>query len=300
MPPITTDDLATFDECPRKYLYSFWETPRLSLATVLNEALRVALLSGEPMDAHNHLLARAANPGLAITTTDIYASAVHHAKLIELIAAYLLASEGPWQPAPVVNVGNHQYQPLSFLRPACMRRVVLCSRWDDARKLEEINSWRTAGDMAATNLPMIINAISIGSAVKGFRPTVWTRGWEHKTSKSIRFRRRMAESDGTPKQFDAAWRPVKREVSPRSNEEWLGFMQADEAFEDVVHTVTVDRVHSTVREELALALNEVAVATPRMRRSQCFKLTPCPLMRLCYASPPTSPAEVGWAQAQKF
>lgn len=292
MATITTEDLATWDECPRKQLFSLYEPPRLSIATVLNESLRVGLLAGSPIDARNHLMSRAASPGLAITADDIYSAACHHAALIEIIVAYLLTGEGAWLPAPTATLGNHTYQPLSYLMPDHrLRRIVLASRWDKQRELEELHSWRTVGDVAATGRPMLINAITIGQATKGFRWTVWTRGFSHRTSKTIRVRRLKEDAE-----FDSAWRRISRESSSKSVNDWLGFMQSDNAFEGVVNSARVDNVAESTKGELPRTLDKVAEGEDLPRRSQCFKLSPCPFAKLCYASPPTSPWLMGWQQ----
>jgi hypothetical protein len=280
MPPITTDDLATWDECPRKAIYTNWETPRISLATALNESLHIGLRTGKAIEARNHLMARAAEPGLAITAMDIYAAAVHHSALIEVVVAYLLAGEGAWKPTPTVKINGHEYQPLSYLRGNQLRRVVLCSRWDALREKEETSSWRTLGDVAATGLPMLINAIVIGSANKqGFRPSVWTIGYAHKTSKDYRVQRRTENRDGTGHAFNAEWKEFKRELSGRKAEEWLKIMQSDEAFGDVVHSTTVDLPYAGIRDEMAQMLDGVArresiSAKERLLQTLPLALTP--------------------------
>src|SRR4051812_27196073 len=101
---ISTEDLALFDACPRLQLFSLYEPPRVTLATVLTEALRIGLLSGKADKAKNHVMLRAADPGLAISAHDIYNIAVHHASLIEVIVQYLLADEGAWIAARAIKV----------------------------------------------------------------------------------------------------------------------------------------------------------------------------------------------------
>jgi hypothetical protein len=293
---MTTEDIATFDECSRKYVYSSWQTPRISLATALNDSLRIGLLSGKPELAKNHLMQLAAEPGLAISTSDIYGAAVHHAALIEIITAYLLADGEAWQPAPVVRVGWHSYQPLSFIRPACLRRVVLCSRWDQQRALEETHSWRTVADSAALGLPMLINAIVIGSASKGLRPSVWTRGYSHPVSKDLRIKSIAKGGEN----FNSNWRRVYREQSSRSPSEWLKLMQADNAFEEVVHSVSVDIPGKAAHDQMISMMNAITSTTiGEMRRSSCFKQSTCANAILCYHPDSPTPSEVGWKQKEK-
>lgn len=292
---VTTEDLAVYDECARKYVYSAWQTPRASLATALNDSLRIGLLSGDPVKAKNHLMQLAAEPGLAITATDVYAAAVQHAALIEVVTAYLLGSEGAWQEAPVTDIGGHEYKPLSFVRPACLRRVVLCSRWDMQRQLEETHSWRTVGDSAALGLPMLINAIVIGSATKGIRPSVWTRGYSHPVSKDLRIK--SINKDG--ENFNSNWRRVYREQSSRTSAEWLKLMQGDNAFEGVVESVSVGMPTYRAHEQMKAMMDEIIGTKGEMRRSQCFKQSTCPMAILCHRDQPVTPEEAGWAPSQR-
>lgn len=288
---ITTEDISLHDECERKRLYSLWQTPRISLAQALNDSLRIGLLKGDPALAKNHLMQLAAEPGLAISGVDVYAVAVHHSSLIELIVAYLLASEGPWKAAPSTSIGDHTFQPLSYARPACLRRVVLCSRWDAQRQLEETHSWRTVADSAALGLPMLINAIVIGSAVKGLRPSVWTRAFQHPVAKDLRIKSKMKDGEN----FNSNWRRVYREQSSRSPADWLKLMQSDNAFEDVVHSVSIPLPPARSHEELKGMLDEIATTTVgKMRRSACFKQSTCPMVNLCYHPDSPTPEIAGW------
>jgi hypothetical protein len=288
---ITTEDIAIFDECSKKYVFSAWQTPRISLATALNDSLRVGLLSGDPAAAKNHLMHTAAEPGLAVSTPSIYDCAVHHAALIELITTYLLAGEGAWKAAPVVTINGRSYQPLSFVRPACLRRVVLCSRWDQQRALEETHSWRTVADSAALGLPMLINAIVIGSATKGLRPSVWTRGYSHPVSKDLRIKSKMKDGEN----FNSNWRRVYREQSSRTPAEWLHLMQADNAFDDVVQSVSVGLPTHKVHEQMKEMMDSIATTTVgEMRRSQCFKVSTCPYSVCCHSADSITPELAGW------
>jgi hypothetical protein len=288
---ITTEDIALWDECERKRLYSLYQTPRVSLAQALNDSLRIGLLSGKPELAKNHLMQLAADPGLAISGVSVYEVAVHHSALIELIVAYLLADEGKWKAAPKVNVGGHEFQPLSYARPACLRRVVLCSRWDQQRALEETHSWRTVADSAALGLPMLINAIVIGSATKGLRPSVWTRAFQHPVAKDLRIKSVAKNGEN----FNQNWRRVLRESSSKSPTEWLKLMQTDNAFEDVVHSTSINLPTHLAYEQLKEMMDQISVTTEgKMRRSSCFKQSTCPMAILCFNPDSPTPEIAGW------
>lgn len=297
---ISSEDLALFDACPKLQQFSHWEPPRLPLATVLNESLRVGLLEGSPESAKNHFMERAASPGLALTGYDIYAIAIHHAALIEIIVHYLLAGEGPWKPAPILALGEHRYKPMSYLVPdGRLRRVVLCSKWDSLRKREEEVSWRTLGDIAATARPMLINAISIGSALKGFRPSVWTRTYQHPVAMTYRIQ--ALKDDG----FNENWKRIYRESSPyRADcQGWLTLMQKDKAFDGVVNSTVVDLPSGgkELSEQMGRMLDSIAAkGEGEMRRANCFKLSPCVYAGCCYAETATSPASVGWGAKKRL
>lgn len=291
---ITTEYISNFDACNRLAIYAKFDTPRISLATVLNEALRIGLLSGNPVAAKTHLMQRAANPGLAIYGSNVYSSAVHHSALIELIVTYLLAGEGAWKSAPAVEVGPHQYQPLSYLLPDHrLRRIILCSQWNEQRRLEEVNSWRTLGDIIATNRPMLINAIVIGAAASGFRPSVWSRAYEHPVHRGLRVRS-IAKEDG----FNNNWRKVYRESSAKSCQDWLTIMQNDNAFADTVFSTVVDTPHISAQADFPRLLDGVASGRDEMRRSHCFRQSTCPYVYCCHHDVPVTPAEAGWREKE--
>lgn len=289
---MTTEDVVAFDECSRKYVFGAYQTPRISLATALNESLRVGLLAGSPSAAKDHLMQLAAEPGLAVSTTDIYGAAVHHSRLIEIIVHYLLNDGEKWHPCPAATVGAHTFQPMSYLMPdQRLRRVVLCSKWDEQRRLEETHGWRTLADTASTGRPMLINAIAIGSATKGFRPSAWTRAYEHPVARNLRVK---SVTEG--KDFNSNWRKIYREQSSKSCQDWLAIMQADNAFEGIVHSLTVDIPTNAVFEDLSERLTAMRNLTGngRMRRSACFRAASCVYAGCCYSAPPFTPADAGW------
>lgn len=285
---ITSDDVANFDACARHALYSLYAPPRIPLSFALNQSLRIGLLSGDPKLAKNHLMELAAEPGLALSVPSVYDCALHHAHLIEIITTYLLAGEGAWIPSPIIDIKGHQFQPLSYTRPTALRRIVLCSRWDLAREMEERNSWRSLADQSALGLPMLINAISIGSTINGgFRPSVWTRGFSHPVSRDLRIQSKAVKGG-----FNENWRKVYRESSGHSPEEWLKLMQTDGAFEGVVNSVSIDLPPKHIHSEFVSLLDGFSSNSTTPRRSNCYRLTPCIHVGLCADN--LTPADAGW------
>lgn len=295
----TTEDIYTFDDCHRKFAWSSFEPPRISIATALNESLRIGLLSGDPLAAKNHLMQRAAEPGFNLWAIDVYSIAVHHANLIELITHYLLAGDGPWKAAEGVTVDSHPFTPLSYLLPDNrLRRVILCSKWDSLRQQEEVTSWRTIADIISTGRPMLLNAISIGSAIKGFRPSPWTRAYEHPVARHLRIQ--PSSADNRVKDFNSNWRRIYRESTSKSCAEWLQLMQADKAFDDIVHSVNVEVPPDgqAIYAQMSKMMDSMSQIEPNgeMRRSSCYKIIPCIYSPCCHHSTPTTPSLMGWKQ----
>src|SRR6185437_7622943 len=174
-----TSDFELFDSCERKFVWEKqWTYPRVALADALYRSLDAGLTAGNPARAKENLLEIAAQPGLGITAWNVYDIAVHHAYMLEVITHYLLAGDGPWTPADPVPFDQDTYQPLSYQLPdGRLRRVILCSWWDEMRKAEEIASWRTVADIVATGRSILLNAVSIGQMKAGWRQTPWTRSY---------------------------------------------------------------------------------------------------------------------------
>lgn len=294
---IDTESIYLLDECSRRLAWNWAEPPRTSLAAALNDALRVGLLSGSPESARDHLMERAANPGFNLSTTSLYDTAIHHAALIEVITAYLLGKDGPWKPADPTTLANHPYTPLSYQMPdGRLRRVILCSKWDDLRAKEEATSWRTVADICTLAQPMLLNAISIGSMAKGFRPSVWTKCWEHPVSRIQRVRPIVAEK------FNDRWQTFYRERTNQSPANWLLMMQNDQAFEGVVNSLEVaipPDAASTLRqmEKMAGEINQLGV-DGEMRRSSCYKIIPCVFSPLCHSPERLTPISAMWPSRQ--
>ena len=293
---ITTEDLFRHDQCNRLETWSLgFELPRIPLGEALNRSLRIGLLSGKPEKAYASLMEIAANPGLDVTARNVYDIAEHHACLLETVTTYLLGSEGPWKPAGAVTCG-FDFQPLSYqMEDGRLRRVILCSSWSPLRETEERASWWTVGDTAATGRPMLINVIVIGQSVHGFRPSPWTQAFVHPENGILRIRRKPSEKTGPNPKFTDNWKKVYRENTDHKAIDWLGFMQKDDAFEGVVHYLTVEP-WGDVLEDMARMAKEIGEGKTTMRRSACYRYAPCPMAGLCHAPKPLTPEGSNWAR----
>jgi len=274
---VNTELVVLHDECPRKATWSAkHKLPAIPLAEAMHKALRAGLIAGDGTKARETLLTIAADPGLDIQAWNLYDIAVHHAALMEIITAYLTA-EGAWIPAGE-GLGSF------FMTDGRLRRVVLCSAWNPVRELEERHSWRTVADTTFTNRPMVINAIVIGQSVKGFRSSPWTRGYIHPENGLLRIKRIATEKTGPNPKFTENWKKVFREQTDHKPLDWLTMMQKDQAFEGVVQTLHCDvpKDRKGVLEDLARIEREIGEKSETMRRSSCFRLSPCAFYRACH------------------
>lgn len=282
---IDTSDIARHDACPRFQTWSSqFELPRVPLAEALHLALREGLLAGVPSRASTALMALASSPGLDIEGRNVYDVAQHHASLLEVICAYLLAGEGAWNPCGAVE----DFQPMSFLmNDGRLRRVVLCSAWSPLREADERHSWWTVADTVITGRPMLLNAIVIGQSRSGFRLSPWTTGFIHPENATMRIKKKEGR-------FTENWKRVYREATDYRTDGWLRLMQQDNAFEDIVHSVTVEVPPQ--RKAILSEISQVrhALGSLTMRRSNCFRYGICPMFRLCHHPSKMNPEIAGW------
>ncbi len=291
---MTTEDFVEHDICARKRTWGARYRPfRVSLNWALNDSLYAALAGNDPKLGSERLLSWAANPGIDLSVSDVYSPVVHHSKLVELLATYILAIEKCSVP-PALDLKWGQFQPKSFLLPdGRLRRIVLVDRWTPEREQLERFSWRTAADTAITNRPMLITAIVIGSARAGYRPSPWTTGYVHPQNGGIRVQRREGE-------FSDTWQKVYREQTSTQPLEWLKIMQNDGAFEGRVVSVVEDVPpnREEVLEQLAEMAGEINAGSVRQSRSSCYRFTPCPFLPAC--STARMPPELGWVEREKL
>ncbi len=269
------------DECPRRATWMpQYVLPRVPLAQAMHEALRVGLIAGDPIKAKEAFVEIASSPGLDIQAYNVYEIAMHHAAMMEVICAYLVA-DGAWEPAE----GLQSY----ILPDGRLRRVVLCSAWNPLREDEERTSWRTVADTVYSGRPMLINAIVIGQSRKGFRSSPWTTGFIHPENHMMRIQKREGK-------FNDNWKKVYRENTDKKPEDWLYLMQEDGAFDNLVYSVDVDVPEN--RKEITADLERIEIELQSkstvMRRSACYKMSPCPFARVCHHTNVKDPKEAGW------
>ena len=282
---ISTEDFAQHDQCQRLHSYtSRYEPLRVSLNSALNESLYSAFSNNNPAFASDKFMALASSPGIDMEATSLYPSVIHHSRLSELIATYVLAVAKVSVPDPVKD-----FQPKSFLmEDGRLRRVVLVDRWSKDRESLERFSWRTVADTSLANLPMVITAIVIGGSRAGFRPTPWTQGFLHPQNGGVRVLKRDGES------FGENWKSVYRENTDIKPLEWLRIMQQDGAFEGRVFSFTEDvpKNREEILEQMAVMASEMGSLRPT--RSACYRFRPCAFLPACLTN--QSPMQMGWVE----
>jgi len=286
---LSSEDFAQQDQCQAFHTYSARYQPfRVSLNYALNEALHTAFTSSNPSHAPDRFMALATTPGIDADSKGLYESIIHHSRLVEVLATYLLAVEKVETIQPI-SCDWGEFQPRSFLTSdGRLRRIVLCDRWTPDREKMEKFSWRTAADCAVTNRPMLITAIVIGGVRSGLRPSPWTQGFQHPQNGGVRVQKRDGES------FGENWRTVFREQTDLKPLDWLRIMQNDGAFEGRVFTCTEDVPVN--RDEVLAEMKRMAgeMGATRQTRSACYRFKPCPFLPAC--SQGKSPAQLGWIE----
>lgn len=295
--PASPTDFLLFDSCPRLHTWSrSHQPPRISLSIALHNSLNKGLEEGSAQAGKDHFISLCADPGLAIKAYNVYEIGIHHAHLVEVIAAYLLG-DGKWVKADPFRNGGYIHRPNSFLmKDGRLRRVVLCDRWDDTRQLAETHSWRTLADVCATNRPMLINAITIGQSRKGFRPSPWTRAHKHHTAGNTL---QLTRKDGSD--FAPSWTRLWRENTSESSLDWLRRMQEEQCFADLIHSFVVDVPgnREEILMEMRVMVGEMEKGSLKMRRSSCFFPSPCPFSPLCHSPSPSTPELARWKRVDE-
>lgn len=292
---LTSEKLVAYDLCPRRYNWTNIYYTRVSLIRALYIGLNAGLRTqGNPeRTAENELLALASAPGLDVVGGNVYAVAMHYAKLAGIVAAALRSAwSEPWTPVePIALPGGHEWHSACYRTgDGQIRRIALVDRWSDDRKQQETGGWRTIGEVCAMNRPILVTAVSIGIARDKRRHAAWTRCWRHPRNRIFRFQRKTSTED-----FSKTWNSVWREDSGITTEDWLRQMHSDGCMDDLIHTVHVPvlkgkddylRDMTRIADEMA-SLPE----TPPMRISGCHGWQPCPFLGVC---PNGEPGHLGF------
>jgi len=291
---MTSNDLCIYELCARRYAWSrAYVSFRVSPIYALYQALDAGLRGNGEVDAKNKLIEIAGNPGLDIAGPDVYDVAIHLAHLAGIVTAYLRGRDESWRLVPAA-LTPFPWEPAVYESPdGRIRRVVLVDRWGDDRKVEEARSWRSVGEICVTGREMLLNAVVIGSTHNKRRTSHWTRALTHPRNKGIRFKKRTGSAE-----FAGSWETVQRESWTGTTEDWLGVMQTDDCFQELVHSL---RIAVPVRRQEFLAdmarmSKEMAglQEDPPMRRAGCFGFSPCVFQEVCHSRELVTPTQAGY------
>lgn len=306
---LSAEILTTFETCPRRYIWTNrYKTNRVSVIGALYRALDAGLRSDKSPElaAENEFMSLAASPGLDVEGRNVYAIAMHHAKLAGIIAVSLRSAfKAPWSAFPdseVVTPDTVRFPWRSGLLCAengIPRRVVLVDRWSDDRRMAELRGWRMIGELLTLRKPILLTAVTIGASRDGWRHSAWTRCYQHPKNHSYRFRRKNSSED-----FGKSWEPVWRENSGISTAEWLTQMQNDDCMGELIQTVEIppmarrDDYISSIRRMVTEMerWQERQGETPPMRLAGCSPIggSPCPFIQVCHGKAAPIPENYGF------
>jgi len=292
---LSSEKLVTFETCPRRFAWTGAYSTRISLIRALYMALDAGLRTEKDPErsAENEFLSIAASPGLDVVGHDVYAVAMHYAKLSGILAAALRSAwSDPWTTIePVSLPDGHTWQSACYSTgDGSLRRLALVDRWSDDRKMQECSGWRTVGEVSALDIPILLTAVTIGISKEKRRHSAWTRCWRHPRNRTFRFQRKTSTED-----FGSTWASVWREDAGIATADWLTQMRSDNCITDLVHTVQVPVVkgRKSYLAEMARLAGEMASLpeVPAMRLAGCYGFSPCPFLNIC---PGNNPEKFGF------
>lgn len=294
---LSPERITTYELCPRRMAWTErYSTPFVAPMRALHYALDAGLTTTHPDPervAESRVLELARSPGLDLIG-NVYSLAMHYAKLAGILTALLRSpSPDPWQ-----HVEPVEYEDSFTWRSACYMvpggelpvRVALVDRWTDDRKRAEVAGWRTVGEVCALESPLTLTAINVGPAIHQRRHSAWTRCYRHPRNRTFRFQRRHSEED-----FSKNWAKLWREDCDLPTRDWLHKMHEDGCMDSLVAHVTVPipprrAAYLLELERMAREIDNLP-ATPSLRLSGCWGLSPCPFTAVC---PGTDPLRWGF------
>jgi hypothetical protein len=273
--------LTHFETCDRK---GFWsrtrERAKVDDGALLQRAIGAGVLEGRRLDwgeaAGEAAYGMGVEPGLETSHYDVHAEVVHLACLADAIAtAVRKPGERPWQiPEPIEMKNGLRWQPNAYLDPKGieLRRLVLCSAWNNDRHYSEARSWFSLGEVCLYGLPMKQVVIVLGQKKHGKRYSPWAKGLRHPANKKLRFRKKNDVTKGFKDTWIEAWREDYDEIS---TQEWLQAMLDDGVLQDVCFTVQIAVPAAEARKRI------VEMAARKLERLAALTKTPDPQLTGC-------------------
>jgi hypothetical protein len=305
IPSLSSLDLDTYDRCERRYAFEReWVPKSISPLGLLYRSLEGSLSEPVPEDSAKSLALKISSKmELQTTSLEPYAVTTHVGFLAGIIATFIHSKIGVLMPSPVTTTKQYEWTPRTFEDSCGLRhRFVLVDHWDDDRLSAEAHSWLTIGELAATDRPLTLHAIVIGSHRGGRRHSPWAKGYFHPQNGSLRFAKRKGGREGKNAGLVGGWNEVWREKSVQySTQAWMQQMQEDGVLEDLVITRPIkldvsDRRLLAAKSDLVQiqGLMKKATSCMPMRRSSCDETGrgPCPHQMICYSPIPMTHAEL--------
>lgn len=227
--------------------------------------------------AGDEVMTLAADRGIDIEGSGVYAIALHQAALADIITTLLRCSGAVWARPEDKADGSLTWVSGAFLDPSGVRlhRVLLVDRMSDERIKAERCSWRTLGEMSAYELPQTIHILALGQRRNGKHVGPFSQGFLHPRSRSLRIRKRTGEG------FSGAWTKCWREEQDTlSRDHWIDAMREDGVLQDAILEIDCEppgvKLASEIRQLAARKLRQIQdKTTPDMSPSQCWWPVPC-------------------------
>jgi hypothetical protein len=297
---LSAERMATEELCPRR---RYWTERYVNLRVSLTRALYMSLDAGlrsetsPERDAEAQFLALARDPGLDVVGGDIFAIAVHHAKLAAILSVVLRdAWDGAWKAVEPTSLPREKVWNSALYETAdgVIRRIVLVDRWTDDRRMQELWGWRTLGEVCALEKRIHMTAITIGPSHEKHRHSAWTRCHQAPRTGVFRFKRKQGTES-----FGPNWRAAWREDLDITTNHWLTRMREDGCMEDLVHNVSVPvpkNKPAYLKEmyRMARQMERNGDELPPMRLAGCFGFSPCAFRTVCHGPNEPKPENYGF------
>jgi len=274
---------------------------------MLYEAIRIGLTEETRQDwgelTGEKVLQLAADRGIETRYAlhDPYQAVINTACLADILATALRKPDvEPWiVPDPTLTP---HWVSSAFLDPTAshLRRLVIVSHWSEERKLSEVRSWYSLGEVCQFALPMQMVVAVIGQVRDGRRHSPWCKGLLNPNFHAkIRFQKRQGRNtQGFKDTWEVAWREDHGEID---REKWLQAMLEDDVLREHLFIVDIPVPRETgvkvVREMAARKLTVLRSlrGVPEKQLTGCEgPISPCPFRWCCWDDPERAPDRRGY------
>jgi hypothetical protein len=285
--------LTALERCDREaWFRQRWYRHRMPAMEMFNTAIRAAMLADVPSAgeyAGQYVISLGKQRGLLSgESADVYRTVINHASAADLCGSMCRKDgELPWS----ILDGT-----LTDRKGTHFREILGVSRWSDARKLHEVRSWYTLGQVCKHKLPMKLIVIVLGPLVRGRRTGYFSRGYYQYRLNKLRFRKR--DGSAISDKFEVAFREENDHIS---KDDWIQSMYQDGVLSDSLFVIDIpvpsepDRLAVIdLQERLEQRFGEIQ-SLPTKQLSTCDDpVSPCPFRSCCWSSPESLPEEGGF------